>query len=48
MAGKKIQFGEDSRQAILAGVNKLADTVNYGEGKTPLEKPTTIACTRGQ
>ncbi len=32
MAGKKIQFGEDSRQAILAGVNKLADTVKVTLG----------------
>ena len=32
MAGKKIQYGEDSRQAILAGVNKLADTVKVTLG----------------
>ena len=27
MAGKSINYGEDCRQAILSGVNKLADTV---------------------
>ena len=32
MAGKKIIYGEDSRQAILAGVNKLADTVKVTLG----------------
>ena len=32
MAGKKIIFGEDSRQSILAGVNKLADTVKVTLG----------------
>ena len=32
MAGKKIVFGEDCRQAILAGVNKLADTVRVTLG----------------
>ena len=32
MAGKRIQYGEDSRQAILAGVNKLADTVKVTLG----------------
>ena len=32
MAGKAIHFGEDSRQAILAGVNKLADTVKVTLG----------------
>ena len=32
MAGKSIQYGEDSRQAILAGVNKLADTVKVTLG----------------
>ena len=32
MAGKKIIYGEDSRQAILGGVNKLADTVKVTLG----------------
>ncbi|MCB9385954.1 MAG: chaperonin GroEL [Bryobacterales bacterium] len=32
MAGKKIIYGEDSRQAILAGVNKLANTVKVTLG----------------
>jgi chaperonin GroEL len=32
MAGKAIHFGEESRQAILAGVNKLADTVKVTLG----------------
>ncbi len=32
MAGKKIVFGEDCRQAILSGVNKLADTVRVTLG----------------
>ena len=32
MASKKIIFGEDSRQKILAGVNKLADTVKVTLG----------------
>ncbi len=32
MAGKKIIYGEDSRQTILAGVNKLADTVKVTLG----------------
>ncbi|MBI1358252.1 MAG: chaperonin GroEL, partial [Acidobacteria bacterium] len=32
MAGKKIVYGEDCRQAILAGVNKLADTVKVTLG----------------
>ena len=32
MAGKKIVYGEDSRQAILAGVNKLANTVKVTLG----------------
>jgi chaperonin GroEL len=32
MAGKRIIYGEDSRQAILAGVNKLADTVKVTLG----------------
>ena len=32
MAGKKIVYGEDSRQAILAGVNKLANTVRVTLG----------------
>ena len=32
MAGKQIVFGEDCRQAILAGVNKLADTVRVTLG----------------
>ena len=32
MAGKAIHYGEDSRQAILAGVNKLADTVKVTLG----------------
>jgi len=32
MAAKKIVYGEDSRQAILAGVNKLADTVKVTLG----------------
>ncbi len=32
MSAKKIIFGEDSRQAILAGVNKLADTVKVTLG----------------
>ncbi len=32
MAGKNIIYGEDSRQAILAGVNKLADTVKVTLG----------------
>jgi chaperonin GroEL len=32
MAGKKIIYGEESRKAILAGVNKLADTVKVTLG----------------
>ncbi len=32
MAGKKIVYGEDCRQAILAGVNKLANTVKVTLG----------------
>ena len=32
MAGKRIIYGEDSRQAILAGVNKLANTVKVTLG----------------
>ncbi|MXY68376.1 MAG: chaperonin GroEL, partial [Acidobacteriia bacterium] len=32
MPGKEIVFGEDSRQGILAGVNKLADTVKVTLG----------------
>jgi len=32
MAGKKIVYGEDSRQAILSGVNKLANTVKVTLG----------------
>ena len=32
MAGKNIVYGEDCRQAILAGVNKLADTVRVTLG----------------
>ena len=32
MAGKKIIYGEDSRQGILAGVNKLANTVKVTLG----------------
>ncbi len=32
MAGKSIVYGEDSRQAILAGVNKLANTVRVTLG----------------
>ncbi len=32
MAGKQIEFGEDSRQAILAGVNALADAVKVTLG----------------
>ena len=32
MAGKSIVFGEDCRQAILSGVNKLADTVRVTLG----------------
>ena len=32
MAGKQIVFGEDCRQVILAGVNKLADTVRVTLG----------------
>ena len=32
MAGKKIVYGEDCRQAILAGVNRLADTVKVTLG----------------
>ena len=32
MAGKKIVYGEDCRQAILTGVNKLADTVKVTLG----------------
>ena len=32
MAGKKIVYGEDCRQAILSGVNKLADTVRITLG----------------
>jgi chaperonin GroEL len=32
MAGKQIIYGEDSRQAILAGVNKLANTVRVTLG----------------
>ncbi len=32
MAGKTIVFGEDSRQGILAGVNKLANTVKVTLG----------------
>ncbi len=32
MADKEIVYGEDSRQAILAGVNKLADTVKVTLG----------------
>jgi chaperonin GroEL len=32
MAGKLINYGEDSRQAILAGVNKLANTVKVTLG----------------
>ena len=32
MAGKQISYGEDSRQAILAGVNKLANAVKVTLG----------------
>ncbi len=32
MAGKSIAYGEDCRQAILSGVNKLADTVRVTLG----------------
>ena len=32
MAGKNIVYGEDCRQAILNGVNKLADTVRVTLG----------------
>ncbi len=32
MAGKQIVYGKDSRQAILAGVNKLTDTVKVTLG----------------
>ena len=32
MAGKQIEFGEDCRQAILAGVNALADAVKVTLG----------------
>ena len=32
MAGKRIVYGEDCRQAILVGVNKLADTVKVTLG----------------
>jgi len=32
MAGKRIIYGEDSRQSILAGVNKLANTVKVTLG----------------
>ena len=32
MAGKQISYGEDSRQAILAGVNKLANAVRVTLG----------------
>ncbi len=32
MAGKRIAYGEDSRQLILAGVNRLADTVKVTLG----------------
>ena len=32
MAGKSIVYGEDARQAILAGVNKLANTVRVTLG----------------
>ena len=32
MAGKNIAYGEDCRQAILSGVNKLADTVRVTLG----------------
>ncbi len=32
MAGKNIVYGEDCRQAILSGVNKLADTVKVTLG----------------
>ncbi len=32
MAGKQILYGEDSRQAILAGVNKLSDAVKVTLG----------------
>ena len=32
MAGKSINYGEDARQAILAGVNKLANTVRVTLG----------------
>ena len=32
MAGKKIVYGEDCRQAILTGVNRLADTVKVTLG----------------
>ena len=32
MPGKEIVYGEDSRQGILAGVNKLADTVKVTLG----------------
>jgi chaperonin GroEL len=32
MAGKKVIYGEDSRQGILAGVNKLANTVKVTLG----------------
>ena len=32
MAGKQIIYGEDSRQAILAGVNKLSNTVKVTLG----------------
>jgi chaperonin GroEL len=32
MAGKTIVYGEDSRKAILAGVNKLANTVRVTLG----------------
>ena len=34
MAGKNIVYGEDCRQAILAGVNKLANTVKVTLGPT--------------
>jgi chaperonin GroEL len=32
MAGKRIVFGEDCRQGILAGVNRLADAVKVTLG----------------
>ena len=32
MAGKQIIYGEDSRKTILAGVNKLANTVRITLG----------------